>query len=366
VVAVTGISISGTDAADYTFNATASTTANVTPFALTVTAAGVGKVYDGTTTAAVTLTDDRIAGDHLTASYTSATFDTKDVGTNKVVTVTGISISGADAADYTFNATASTTANVTAANTPSISSLLSGPPTTSTAPTVGPSANPTVRAPNQPLVRLAGTPNAGRHGPHQVVRELPPQFVSTGADPLAAAAQAPGVAMLDLIFDPARPPLFGGSDDIETVGTGSADAPGTSPEMTTDLPDASGKTVPHQHGDPIPPPRERPPSAPAPRQLDGPAQRPRDNSRTDLPSRTTPDGASPVPLAASQSGDDVSGDSPIGPPSKDRSWGGTLAHWSAWLLAGVLTARRIRQSGAGPRKSGSDTADESEFGGAGQ
>src|SRR5207249_10233950 len=88
-VSVSGISISGTDAGNYTFNTTASTTADITPRALTVPATGVNKVYDGTTAATVTLSDDRISGDVLLDGYTSATFDTKDVGTVKTVSVAG-------------------------------------------------------------------------------------------------------------------------------------------------------------------------------------------------------------------------------------------------------------------------------------
>ena len=54
-VTVSGISISGTDAGNYTFNTTATTTANITARGLTVSATGVNKVYDGNTTATVTL-----------------------------------------------------------------------------------------------------------------------------------------------------------------------------------------------------------------------------------------------------------------------------------------------------------------------
>src|SRR5204862_702560 len=94
-VSVSGISISGADAANYTFNTTASTTADISARALTVSAAGVNKVYDGTTGATVTLSTDKVSGDYVTAAYTTATFDTKNVGTAKAVSVSGISISGA-------------------------------------------------------------------------------------------------------------------------------------------------------------------------------------------------------------------------------------------------------------------------------
>src|SRR5205823_2602032 len=96
-VSVSGISVSGTDAANYTFNSTASTTANITARSLSVTATGMNKVYDGTTSATVTLADDRVAGDSLTTSYTSASFASKAVGSAKTVSVSGMSISGADA-----------------------------------------------------------------------------------------------------------------------------------------------------------------------------------------------------------------------------------------------------------------------------
>jgi hypothetical protein len=75
----------------------------------------VNKVYDGTTTATVTLSDNRIAGDVFTDSYASASFVDKNVGNGKTVNVTGISISGTDAGNYTFNTTATTTANITPA-----------------------------------------------------------------------------------------------------------------------------------------------------------------------------------------------------------------------------------------------------------
>lgn len=112
-VGVTGISISGTDAGNYTANTTASTTADISARALTITAAGIDKVYDGTTAAAVTLSDNRVSGDVLTASYASAAFDNKNVGIDKPVDVTGISISGTDSGNYTFNASASTAADIT-------------------------------------------------------------------------------------------------------------------------------------------------------------------------------------------------------------------------------------------------------------
>ncbi|MCK9417911.1 MAG: YDG domain-containing protein [Nitrospirae bacterium] len=115
-VSVSGIMASGADAANYTLAATtASATANITAKTLTITATGVNKVYDGTVTSTATLSDDRIAGDIVTSAYIGAVFATKTVGTDKTVSVTGISISGTDAGNYALAATAvNTTANITA------------------------------------------------------------------------------------------------------------------------------------------------------------------------------------------------------------------------------------------------------------
>src|SRR3989442_1439395 len=113
-VSVSGISISGTDAGNYTFNTTASTTADITARPLTGSARGANRPHGGTTAATVTLSDNGVAGDVFTASYPAASFANKTVGTGKPVSVSGISISGTDAGNYPFNTTASTTADITA------------------------------------------------------------------------------------------------------------------------------------------------------------------------------------------------------------------------------------------------------------
>ncbi len=88
--------------------------ASITAKALTISAAGVNRTYDGTTSATVTLTDNRVVGDTFTDSYTSAAFLTKDAALGKSVTATGLSFSGADAGNYALaNSTAETTADIT-------------------------------------------------------------------------------------------------------------------------------------------------------------------------------------------------------------------------------------------------------------
>jgi hypothetical protein len=114
-VTITGYALSGADAANYTLVEPTNVTASITARPLTIGATGVDKVYDGSTNAAVTLTDNRVAGDALATGYASAAFSDANAGTAKAVSVNGISLSGADAGNYTFNTAATTTANITPA-----------------------------------------------------------------------------------------------------------------------------------------------------------------------------------------------------------------------------------------------------------
>src|SRR4029077_5189194 len=93
-VTATGLSLNGADAGNYSLNgvSSATTTADILQRPLNVTATGVDRIYDGTVGASVTLSDDRIGGDVLTDSYATASFANKNVGNNKPVSVSGITI----------------------------------------------------------------------------------------------------------------------------------------------------------------------------------------------------------------------------------------------------------------------------------
>jgi len=98
-VTATGLTLSGAAAGNYQLASTSTTAlADITPRPLLVSATGANRVYDGTTAATVTLSDNRVAGDTLSTSYTSASFANKNIGTAKSISVTGISLSGTDAA----------------------------------------------------------------------------------------------------------------------------------------------------------------------------------------------------------------------------------------------------------------------------
>jgi hypothetical protein len=113
-VNINGLTVGGTDAANYTLTQP-STSANISPVALMVTALAADKVYDGTTAASVTLSDNRVAGDSLSESYTTAAFTDKNTGNGKTINVSGISITGPDATNYNANATATAFAAITPA-----------------------------------------------------------------------------------------------------------------------------------------------------------------------------------------------------------------------------------------------------------
>src|SRR5207244_6201779 len=94
-VSVSGTSISGADAVNYNLtNTNAATTANITRKDLTVTASGIGKIYNGNATAAVNLATDALSGDDVTPAYAAALFADKNVGAGKPVPVSGTAISG--------------------------------------------------------------------------------------------------------------------------------------------------------------------------------------------------------------------------------------------------------------------------------
>jgi len=114
-VSISNIAISGTDALDYTVNASTATSASITQANLAETVTGVNKVYNATTAATVTLTASPLAGDVVSLNSSTAAFADKNVGTAKIVTVGGITGSGADAGNYTISTVASTSANITPA-----------------------------------------------------------------------------------------------------------------------------------------------------------------------------------------------------------------------------------------------------------
>ncbi|KPF47910.1 hypothetical protein IP87_09350 [beta proteobacterium AAP121] len=117
-VALSGLSLAGADAGNYTLVLPASLLADITPRPLSLTGLLVpDKVYDATPAATLsgTAAFNAVAGDLLTLAGTaSASFADKNVGSNKPVTVTGLGLTGADAGNYTLQPVAGVTASITA------------------------------------------------------------------------------------------------------------------------------------------------------------------------------------------------------------------------------------------------------------
>src|SRR5205085_6166758 len=90
----------------------------INPLNITGSISTNSKVYDASTIAVATCTPVGVIPPDLVAcALTGATFDTKNVGTGKTVTATGLILSGTDSANYTITSTAtSMTAGITPAH----------------------------------------------------------------------------------------------------------------------------------------------------------------------------------------------------------------------------------------------------------
>lgn len=121
-VSVGGLSLSGADAGDYTL-ASSSISGQVgviNPAPLTVTGiTATSKPYDGTTSAVISTSGAALEGvignDQVTLDTSGAmgTFQNANVGANKTVIVTGLSLTGADASDYAIGSESTTMASIT-------------------------------------------------------------------------------------------------------------------------------------------------------------------------------------------------------------------------------------------------------------
>jgi len=121
-VTLNGAALSGTDRDNYSLVLPVTTTATIYRINVTITGAvAQDKVYDGTTAATVDFSGATLVGvvsGHdvtIDASTYSASFDTKDVGSDKPVTVSGVKLAGANAGMYTLTQPSGLTADITPA-----------------------------------------------------------------------------------------------------------------------------------------------------------------------------------------------------------------------------------------------------------
>ncbi len=116
-VTLTGATLSGTDAQNYALSGVNPTSANITALGITGAFSAANKVYNGTTAATVASVSlvGAVPGDAVTLTPGVATFSDKNVGTAKIVTMSGAALAGADAPNYVLGAVASAHANITPA-----------------------------------------------------------------------------------------------------------------------------------------------------------------------------------------------------------------------------------------------------------
>ncbi len=112
-ITVTGYTLTGANAANYTLTQPTGLTANITAKTLTVSsAAASNKVYDATNAATITGTLVGIVGTDVVTLSGTGTFPSKNVGTGLTVTSTSTLV-GADAGNYVLTQPTGLTANIT-------------------------------------------------------------------------------------------------------------------------------------------------------------------------------------------------------------------------------------------------------------
>jgi hypothetical protein len=124
-VTVSGLTLTGSAAGNYTLTQPSGLTANISNLTVTVTSGltANNKPYDGTTTATISSNNVALsgvlAGDTanvvLSTNGYTASFATASVGTSKAVTVSGLTLTGSAAGNYTLTQPTGLTANLTAA-----------------------------------------------------------------------------------------------------------------------------------------------------------------------------------------------------------------------------------------------------------
>jgi hypothetical protein len=108
-VTLTGAALAGDDAGNYDLTSVGTATADITALEITGSFTADDKTYDGGTSADVhrSLNGD-LSGDDVQLDGGTATFADKNVGTGKEVTLTGATLAGEDAGNYSLTSTQTT------------------------------------------------------------------------------------------------------------------------------------------------------------------------------------------------------------------------------------------------------------------
>jgi hypothetical protein len=113
-VTLTGATIVGSDASNYSLTGVATTTASITRLDISGTFTTSSKIYDGTANAAVLSRGlvGALAGDDVRLVGGTASFDSPDAGQNKTVTLTGATLDGTDSGNYRLTGVATAKASI--------------------------------------------------------------------------------------------------------------------------------------------------------------------------------------------------------------------------------------------------------------
>ncbi|MDH7975481.1 YDG domain-containing protein [Sphingomonas sp. AR_OL41] len=112
-VTLTGTTLTGADAGNYTISIPPTALADIFKAALTGTVTVNNKTYDGTRTGSGNIAlNGIVAGDAVDTSGTSFTFADKNAGTGKTVTISGTTLTGGDAGNYTLTIPATALADI--------------------------------------------------------------------------------------------------------------------------------------------------------------------------------------------------------------------------------------------------------------
>ncbi|MDN2695147.1 YDG domain-containing protein, partial [Janthinobacterium sp. SUN073] len=110
-VQLSGAALTGADAGNYFIVLPTGLLASITPASLSLAGlSAAGKVYDGTTNAAVSASANGVLGqDMVSVVGGNGNFSDKNAGAGKLVTASGFRLAGADAGNYTLETTGGTT-----------------------------------------------------------------------------------------------------------------------------------------------------------------------------------------------------------------------------------------------------------------
>src|SRR5438094_4855313 len=108
----------GTKASNYTVTNPVTTTAKITPAAVTVTFTAADKPYDGTTTATVSacaIASGKVGSDDVTCTVAGGTFASANASTSAQTVSATATLGGTKASNYTVSNPVTTTAKITPA-----------------------------------------------------------------------------------------------------------------------------------------------------------------------------------------------------------------------------------------------------------